>query len=124
MIGELAERAKVHVETLRYYERRSLSPAYRDAPRITGGILKTPCGGCGSLSGRRSSGSLKHIKELLSLRTAPAVECGEIRRHAEAKIKDIDVKIHSLTAMKSILSTLVAECSGAGPLTECPILSR
>jgi hypothetical protein len=25
-------------------------------------------------------------------------------------------------AMKNALSTLVAECSGQGPLTECPIL--
>jgi MerR family copper efflux transcriptional regulator len=66
--------------------------------------------------------SLKEIKELLSLRTAPETECAEIRAHAEAKIKDIDGKIDSLVAMKSALSKLVAECSGQGPLTECPIL--
>ncbi|MDQ3831566.1 MAG: MerR family DNA-binding protein [Candidatus Tectomicrobia bacterium] len=66
--------------------------------------------------------SLKDIKELLSLRAAPGAGCGEIRAHAEAKINDIDEKIRSLTAMKSALSMLVAECSGEGPLTECPIL--
>jgi MerR family transcriptional regulator, copper efflux regulator len=66
--------------------------------------------------------SLKDIKELLSLRAAPAAGCGEVRRHAEAKIVDINEKIHSLMAMKSALSTLVTECSGEGPLTECPIL--
>jgi MerR family mercuric resistance operon transcriptional regulator len=66
--------------------------------------------------------SLKEIKELLSLRAAPEAECGEIRARAEAKVKGIDEKVDALMAMKSALSTLVAECSGRGPLTECPIL--
>ena len=50
------------------------------------------------------------------------MECGEIRAHVDAKIKDIEEKIGSLMAMKSALSKLVTECSGEGPLTECPIL--
>jgi MerR family transcriptional regulator, copper efflux regulator len=122
-IGELAEQAKVQVETLRYYERRGLlerpprsASNYRlypeDAVRRVGFIKRAQALGF----------SLTDIKEVLSLRTAPEAECGEIRRHAEAKIKDIDEKIHSLMAMKSALSKLVAECSGEGPLTECPIL--
>jgi MerR family copper efflux transcriptional regulator len=121
--GELAERAKVHVETLRNYERRGLlerpprsASNYRlypeDAVRRVRFIKRAQALGF----------SLKDIKELLSLRAAPEAECGDIRRHAEAKIKDIDEKIHSLMAMKGALSTLVAECSGDGPLTECPIL--
>jgi MerR family transcriptional regulator, copper efflux regulator len=66
--------------------------------------------------------SLKDIKELLSFRAAPEAECGEIRARAKAKIKEINEKIDSLMAMKNALSKLVAECSGEGPLTECPIL--
>jgi MerR family transcriptional regulator, copper efflux regulator len=122
-IGELAERAKVYVETLRYYERRGLlerpprsASNYRlypeDAVRRVRFIKQVQALGF----------SLKGIKELLSLRAAPEAECGAIRRHVEAKIKDIDEKIHSLMAMKSALSILVAECSGEGLLTECPIL--
>jgi MerR family copper efflux transcriptional regulator len=122
-IGALAERAKVHVETLRYYERRGLvarpprsASNYRlypeDAVKRVLFIKRAQALGF----------SLKDIKELLSLRAAPEAGCGEIRRHAEAKIRDIDEKIHSLMAMKSALSRPVAECSGRGPLTECPIL--
>jgi MerR family mercuric resistance operon transcriptional regulator len=66
--------------------------------------------------------SLNDIKELLSLRAAPEAGCREVRAHAEAKIKDINDKIGALTAMKHALSTLVTECSGAGPLSDCPIL--
>jgi MerR family copper efflux transcriptional regulator len=122
-IGELAERAQVHVETLRYYERRGLverpprsASNYRlypeDAVKRVRFIKRAQALGF----------SLRDIKELLSLRAASAAECGEIRAHAEAKIKDIDEKIGALMAMKSALSTLVTECSGEGPLTECPIL--
>ena len=41
---------------------------------------------------------------------------------AEAKMKDIEAKIGPLTALKYALSTLVAECSGERPLSDCPIL--
>jgi hypothetical protein len=38
-------------------------------------------------------------------------------------MQDIDYKMASLSAMKAALSTLVAQCSGDGPLTDCPILA-
>jgi hypothetical protein len=56
-IGELAEQANVPVGTLRYYERRGSSNSRRGAPRMTGSTLTTPCAGCASSSGRRSSAS-------------------------------------------------------------------
>jgi hypothetical protein len=56
-IGEVARRTRVHIETLRYYERRGLV-ARHGARQITGYILNTPCGGGGgSLSVRRNSAS-------------------------------------------------------------------
>jgi MerR family transcriptional regulator, copper efflux regulator len=122
-IGEVAEKARVHIETLRYYERRGLiarpprsASNYRrysqDAVQWVRFIKRA----------QELGFSLKDIKELLSIRAAPETECGEIRAHAEAKIKDIDERIGSLVAMKSALSKLVTECSGESPLTDCPIL--
>jgi MerR family transcriptional regulator, copper efflux regulator len=122
-IGELAERAKVHVETLRYYERRGL---IESPPRSLSNYRLYPKEAVHRVRfikrAKELGFSLKDIKEVLLLRAAPEAECTEIRAYAEAKIKDIDEKIHSLMAMKSALSTLVAACSGQGPLTECPIL--
>jgi MerR family copper efflux transcriptional regulator len=123
-IGEIAEQAKVHIETLRYYERRELIATpprsvsnYRlypeDAVRRVRFIKRA----------QELGFSLKDIKELLSLRAAPEARCAEVRAHAEAKIKAIEDKIGSLMAMKKALSTLVTECSGEGPLTDCPILA-
>jgi MerR family mercuric resistance operon transcriptional regulator len=122
-IGEVAAQAEVHIETLRYYERRGLverpprSPSnYRlypeEAVRRVRFIKRA----------QELGFSLNDIKELLSLRAAPEAGCREVRAHAEAKIKDINDKIGALTAMKHALSTLVTECSGAGPLSDCPIL--
>ena len=103
-IGEVAAQAEVHIETLRYYERRGLverpprsASNYRlypeDAVRRVRFIKRA----------QELGFSLKDIKELLSLRAAPEAGCHEVRAHAEAKIKDIDDKIGSLTAMKHAL---------------------
>jgi MerR family transcriptional regulator, copper efflux regulator len=122
-IGEVAAQAKVHIETLRYYERRGLVAR---PPRSVSNYRRYPQGAVQRVRfikrAQELGFSLNGIKELLSLRAAPEAECGEIRAHAEAKIKDINDKIALLTAMQSALSKLVAECSGQGPLTECPIL--
>jgi MerR family transcriptional regulator, copper efflux regulator len=122
-IGQVAEQANVHIETLRYYERRGLvarpprsASNYRLYPEDVVRRVRFI---------KRAQGlgfSLNDIEELLSLRAAPEAGCAEVRACAEAKMKDIDVKIGALTAMKNALSTLVAECSGEGPLSDCPIL--
>ena len=122
-IGEVAQQAKVHIETLRYYERRGL---IERPPRSASNYRLYPEEAVHRVRfikrAKELGFSLKDINELLSLRAAPEAQCKEIRAYTEAKIKDIDEKIHALMAMKSALSTLVAECSGQGPLTECPIL--
>jgi len=122
-IGEVAAQAKVHIETLRYYERRGLVAR---PPRNASNYRRYPQDAVRRVQfikrAQEIGFCLKDIKELLSLRAAPEAECGEIRAHAEAKIKAINEKIDALLAMKNALSTLVAECSGQGPLTECPIL--
>jgi MerR family transcriptional regulator, copper efflux regulator len=123
-IGEVAKRARVHVETLRYYERRGLlikplrsESNYRlyadDTVRRVRFIKATQALGF----------SLKEIQELLSLRAAPQARCVDIRMRAETKITDIDAKVDLLIAMKHALSKLVEECSTDGPLTDCPILA-
>ena len=122
-IGEVAERAKVHIEILRYDERRGL---IANPPRSTSNDRLYPEDAVRRVRfikrAQELGFSLKEIREVLSLRAAPEAERGEMRAHAEAKIKDIEEKIGSLMAMKSALSKLVTECSGEGPLTECPIL--
>jgi len=67
--------------------------------------------------------SLKEIRELLALQATPETPCSDIRIRALAKITTIDDKIRVLHAMKHALTQLVAECSGQGEITDCPILA-
>jgi MerR family mercuric resistance operon transcriptional regulator len=123
-IGAVAEQAGVHTETLRYYERRGL---VERPPRSASNYRLYPEEAVRRVRfikrAQELGFSLNDIQELLSLRVDPEAGCAEVRACAEAKIKDIDAKISALTAMKYALSTLVAECSGEGPLTDCPILA-
>jgi MerR family transcriptional regulator, copper efflux regulator len=122
-IGEIARQANVHVETLRYYERRGLIPKphrtvsnYRvyssDNLRRLKFIKQAQALGF----------SLSEIKKLLALRATPRARCADVRRYATHKIEDIDARIHSLARMRKALQNLLDECSGKGPATECPIL--
>jgi MerR family transcriptional regulator, copper efflux regulator len=122
-IGEVAEQANVHIETLRYYERRGLVAR---PPRSASNYRQYPEDAVRRVRfikrAQELGFSLNDIRELLSLRADPEAGCAEVRAHAEAKMKEIDAKIGALTAMKSALATLVMECSGEGPLSDCPIL--
>jgi Hg(II)-responsive transcriptional regulator len=122
-IGVLAKQANVHVETLRYYERRGLIPKphrtvsnYRvyssENLRRVMFIKQAQCLGF----------SLNEIKKLLALRATPRARCADVRTYAAHKIEDIDGKIRSLARMRKTLKKLIAECSGDGPTTRCPIL--
>ena len=122
-IGQLARRAQVHVETVRYYERRGLLPqpirqwsGYRqysqdDVTRLR--FIK---------HAQRLGFSLKEIAELLSLRVDPDTSCRDVKHRAEAKLADIEEKIRTLEQIKNALKQLVAACRGRGPTTMCPIL--
>ena len=122
-IGEVAKRSGVHVETLRYYERRGLveepprSPSnYRAFPEETVRRVRF-------IKRAQELGfTLEEINDLLSLRAAPKARCGDVRQRAKTKLDDIDEKMRTLRRMKKALAGLVAQCSGRGPVTDCPIL--
>lgn len=122
-IGAVARRANVHIETIRYYERRGLlekPPRSRSNYRLYSEEAITRIR---FIKRAQELGfSLKEIKELLSLRAAPRARCADVRRRAEAKIRNIKEKIGTLEAMREALLRLVAECSGRRRITACPIL--
>lgn len=122
-IGEVAKRANVHIETLRYYERQGLMPRPRRSASNYRLYAEDTVRRVQFIKRAQELGfSLKEIRELLSLRAEPKTQCWEVRERAEAKIQDIEAKIAALQAMKHALAKLVAECSGEGPITACPIL--
>lgn len=122
-IGQVARRAGVGVETIRFYEREGLVD---DPPRLASGYRQYPPETVARIRFVRRAKelgfTLKEIKELLSLRASPRSRCADVRQRAEAKIEDMQQKIRDLQKMKKALKQLAAACDGRGPVTECPIL--
>jgi MerR family mercuric resistance operon transcriptional regulator len=122
-VGELAKKANVNVETIRYYERRRIMPK---PARTRAGYRVYPSEAVQRVRfvkrAQELGFSLKEIQELLSLRVATATTSADIRQRAESKISDIEAKIQGLKAMKKRLVQITNACSGCGPVTECSIL--
>jgi MerR family transcriptional regulator, mercuric resistance operon regulatory protein len=119
-IGRLARAAGVHVETIRYYQRRGLLDSPRRPP---GGVRRYGDAALARLRFiRRAQAigfSLEEVRELLRLERAPG--CREARSLAAAKLASVQARIADLEGMKSALGRLVAQCD-AGRARSCPII--
>src|SRR2546425_6976159 len=100
-IGQVARRAGVGVETVRFYEREGL---LEEPPRRESGYRQYGEDIVARLQFIRRAKelgfTLNEIKELLSLRLDPSTTCAEVKDRAQAKIADIEQKIRTLQRMK------------------------
>jgi MerR family copper efflux transcriptional regulator len=121
--GQLADRAAVNLQTVRYYEREGLLPA---PPRLNSGYRTYPESAVRRVRFikrvQEIGFSLSEIKELLALRFDEQRRSAEVRDLVQTKIADIDGKIRTLKSMRAILQHLTERCTGCGPASECPIL--
>ena len=121
--GQLAKRANVNVETIRYYERRGIIP---EPPRRESGYRQYPDDAVARIQfvkrAQELGFTLKEIQELLNLRVDPETPCAVVKNRADLKIMDIEEKLRSLKRIKKALNQLAASCSGRGPVGDCPIL--
>ncbi|KMS58426.1 MULTISPECIES: MerR family transcriptional regulator [Sphingobium] len=119
-ISTLARSAGVHVETVRYYQRRGLL----DTPERGEGVRRygdSDARRLGFIRSAQGAGfTLEQIGELLQL------DAGQDRARARAlaadRIAALDAKIAELQAARSALERLAREChaSEEGP---CPIIA-
>lgn len=123
-IGELAKRAAVPIDTVRYYEREGLIPppvrrasGYRDYLDADVDRLRFM---------RRAKGlgfTLHEIRDLLSLTAFSGDDMAALNARTQAKLRDVEDRIHSLTRIRDALQGLVHACPGHGALNRCPILA-
>ena len=124
-IGELARRAGVGVETIRFYERRGLL----DEPRRTAsGYRDYEPGFVDRVRFIRKAKTLgfelREIGELLALACDQGSTCADVRRQAEAKVADAEARIGELQRIRRALLDLAADCHGDLPASSCPFLDR
>ena len=122
-IGQLAEQAGVHTETVRYYERRGL---LAQPPRRAAGYRQYSPDYVARINfikrAQQLGFSLKEIGELLALRVESTAVCSEVQQKAVSKIEDIKAKIQLLQQMKKTLTDLVSACEANQITSACPML--
>jgi len=123
-IGALAERAGVNVQTVRYYERRGLLAAPQRTPSGYRVYSDDTLDRLRFIRRAQELGfTLTEIEELLVLRLDPRTTASVVKARAEAKIADVDRRIHDLERIKHALTHLAGRCRGGrGPVGECPLL--
>lgn len=123
-IGEVARRAAISIDTVRYYERRQLLPA---PARRESGYRQYGDGDVQRLRfivRAKSLGfALEDIRSLLDLSTDHERGVHGLHARASAKLADIETRIAQLQKMRRGLRQLVAACPGSGALDHCPILA-
>ncbi|MFB6286246.1 MAG: Zn(2+)-responsive transcriptional regulator, partial [Candidatus Bipolaricaulia bacterium] len=122
--GEIAEKADVNPETLRYYERKELIPK---PPRSDGGFRlydESYVDRLRFIQRAQDLGfTLAEIQDLLELRVDDEATCQDVKAQAEDKLRDVEEKIRDLKRIRDALSGLATACEGSeGPTSACPIL--
>lgn len=123
-IGQVAKKAGIGIETIRFYERQELleeparnSSGYRQYPEDVVSRLRF-------IKRAKELGfSLQESKELLGLRSDSKATCHAVKEKAKTKLYDIENKINDLVRIREALEQLISQCPGHGPTSDCLILS-
>lgn len=126
-IGEVAERAGVSVDTIRYYERRSLLPR---APRSEGGFRLFELDAIERLrfikQAQEMGFSLDEITMLIN--GGGAGECRQMRDLLQNKMQEINQRMKALRVFSRTLSGHLRACedelSRRGAAARCPVVAE
>ena len=123
-VGELASKAGVNVQTVRYYEHvKLLPPAHRwpgsgyrdfddDALRRLRFILSV----------KELGFTLREIKELIDLQILPGESCAEVKQLLETKRDQITQRMAEMKRLRRSLNELIAACGKRRAGSTCPAL--
>jgi MerR family mercuric resistance operon transcriptional regulator len=128
-IGDVAKRASLTVDAIRFYERRKLLPAAgRSAGRFRLYTLDT-IERLRFIQQMRGLGfSLREVGELLALRERGANACESVKNLLESKLADVRSKLRELQQLESELVDDLRKCNRElkhrrqHPPCECPVL--
>ena len=121
--GQVARRAGVNPQTLRYYERRGLLP---EPARLESGYRSYGPNSVETVRfikrAQELGFTLAEVEGLLHLATGGPAACDAAHDMATEKIAALDAKIASLNAMRLSLQRLAATCELPREERECPII--
>jgi MerR family copper efflux transcriptional regulator len=121
--GQIARKAGVGVQTIRFYERQGLLPAparresgYRQYPEASLERLRFI---------RRAQGlgfSLAEVQELLALHPDSERACADVAARVRSKLSEIEARMRNLESLHGALSRLARACENRALLRGCPLL--
>lgn len=121
--SEVAARAHVNTQTLRYYERRGLLPhpertnsGYRTYTPETVRVVRFV------KRAQQLGFTLDEIEELLHLAQGGPTSCEEAKTMARTRIADLQQRIEELAGIRDALTSLVDTCDQPRAERDCPIL--
>lgn len=122
-IGDLAKRAGVTTQTIRYYERRGLLPepsrsssGYREYDHAAQERLDFV------LRAKDLGFSLAEIGELLDLHVSSGRSADDVRRLALKKVSSVERKVQELERIREALLDLVARCEAGDTRGSCALM--
>jgi MerR family transcriptional regulator, mercuric resistance operon regulatory protein len=122
-IGKLAAAADVHVETIRYYQRRKLIP---EPIRPAGGTRRYTQADAERLRFIKRAQvmgfTLAEISTLLRLQTRRS--CRATQALATTKLQGIDARIRELRELRKELASLIGDCEANAEDSTCPVIER
>lgn len=122
-IGELSKKADCLVQTVRFYESEGLLPEparsegnFRlyDDVHLQRLLFIRRC--------RAIDLTLDEIRQLLTFRDRPELDCGEVNALADSHIAQVRAKIKDLRALEHELTDLRRSCDTSRTARECGIL--
>ena len=124
LVGDIAKKAGVNMQTVKYYERRGLllpvhrkDSGYRVYDEESIRRLKF------IKQAQELGFSLKEIEELLKLRSSSSAnKCAKVLGKAEAKLREVEEKATRLSKMGKVLQKLITDCRQRKTSDSCPIL--
>ena len=121
-IGTLARRTGTKVQTIRYYEQIGLMP---EPGRTAGGQRRYGVAELDRLAfirhARQLGFTLEAIRELLDLSDNPEKSCDEADQIARRQLRQVELRMARLEALRTELKRMVHECSG-GNTADCRVL--
>ena len=124
-IGELAAKAGVDAQTVRYYEREGLVEA---PARTAAGYRAYGLAHLERLNFVRHCRSLEmplaEIKRLTTLSTDRGVSCEQVDALVQTHLERVRAKLGALAALERQLAALRAQCSAGQRVADCGILEE
>ena len=121
-IGTLSKRTGTKVQTIRYYEQIGLM---REPGRSSGGQRRYHDADLDRLAFIRHSRQLGFpldaIRELLDLSDAPSRPCAGADAIAQRQLRQVELRIERLRALRKELKRMVDDCDGDS-VAECRVL--